>query len=178
MLEGSRYRDDGLDGAGGADMLSGLAGNDTLTGGRGADSLFGGEGDDTLQGNDGSDNMRGEAGNDLIEGNKGTDRIRGGSGEDTLDGGRSSDTLTGGADADTFILRQTSGSDHITDFTDDLDVLLLDSGLWAGTLTAQEVVDQFGTLRDGDVVLDFGSDEFVLRSVTDQNVLVDDIQIF
>ena len=106
------------------DTLNGEGGNDTIVGGLGADRLFGQNGNDVLEGRPGNDFLFGGNGNDLLEGGQGRDRFNGGAGNDTF---------TGGAGIDRFIYntnRQFSlddiGSDNITDFEQDRDLILLD----------------------------------------------------
>lgn len=107
--------DDIVESFGQDDVLRGLDGNDVLWGRRGADHLFGHTGDDELRGHNGADELRGGLGNDVL---------RGGYGKDILIGGIGDDTLTGGSGGDTFVFHHhASGSDVITDFNIDKDVL-------------------------------------------------------
>ena len=70
-----------------------------------------------------SDGITASPKNDILNGNAGDDDLEGGDGNDTLDGGAGDDTLTGGAGADTFVFQPGFGSDVITDFDADADVL-------------------------------------------------------
>ena len=101
--------------------------NDNTQGGvAGQDTVRGGFGDDTINGGNGDDQFFGEWDDDLIFGRLGNDIIGGGSGRDTLNGGAGSDTLTGGGGVDAFVFNAvdaTSGTDLVTDFQLDLDVL-------------------------------------------------------
>lgn len=131
--------DDRLDGGGGADLLIGNMGDDVLSGGSNAfsDTLKGGSGDDTLDGGAGvdflygganNDSLIGGTNNDVLNGDWGSDTLSGGGGLDTLNGGTGDDVLSGGANPDTFIFdRLNSGDDVITDFTNGLDKIDLQS---------------------------------------------------
>ena len=98
---------------------------------------FGGTGDDSLSG--GADN----------------DTLSGASGNDTLNGGAGDDVLTGGKLADTFVF--TAGADVITDLNTTEDLVQLDDALWTGTLSAQQIIDTFGSPSGSDYVLNFGN---------------------
>lgn len=182
-----RGDNDKLVGGDGKDLLKGDDGRDHLKGDDGNDTLKGGAGDDTLEGGTGGDVLRGEGGRDLIQGQAGNDGLTGGDGADTLMGGNGrdnlageagNDLLTGGADADTFVYAPGDGVDTITDFELGLDALKLDDALWSGTLTRAEVVETFGRVQNGKIVLDFGTDaSVVLEGITDLDALVDDLVI-
>ncbi len=171
--------DDRLEGGGGNDVLQGQGGNDVLVGGAGQDWLdLGGmmplsvnlaiRGlQDTGQGRDlisGIENLRGGGGRDTLAGNNGdnqlaglgnNDRLLGGGGRDRLTGGGGNDTLSGGGGADTFVF--DGGSDQITDFNagrGDRLVIDTDSLRGLGGMTARAVIDRFGDLTRGGVVLD------------------------
>ena len=89
---------------------NGLA--NTIVGNDAANRIDGGKGDDLVDGQDG---------NDVLIGGAGNDQLTAGAGDDILSGGLGNDTLIGGEGADTFrfdfLLRSTSGSDIITDFS-------------------------------------------------------------
>ncbi len=151
--------DDTILGQGGADTLYGDGGADTLRGGTGNDMLFGGEGNDFLSGAGGSDQLFGGDGNDVLNGSVGADR---------LDGGAGNDILNGGADGarDIFVFAEGYDEDRINSFDQaGTDRLELDDALWAGagTLTAQEVVDMFGSLNATGTILtlDFGNGDIL-----------------
>ena len=76
--------------------------------------------DQHLQGTQGRDVLTGSLGNDLLEGYKGRDVLQGGLGDDIL---------TGGSGEDTFVLEANAGTDTITDFTQNYDVLGMLSGI-------------------------------------------------
>ena len=117
---GTEYDDvlkDGLrDHDAGATVFDGNDGNDQLLGGNGDDILIGGNGNDILEGGDGNDQLLGGLGNDIINGEAGDD------------------ILTGGLGEDSFIL-SNDGSDIITDFNVDEDIILLEGNLTFGQLS-------------------------------------------
>jgi Ca2+-binding RTX toxin-like protein len=150
--------------------LVGGGGNDLLRGGAHSDTLFGGNNNDTLYG---------DSGNDLLDGGGGEDLLLGGPGNDSLRGRADDDTLTGGDGADRFVFGNGDDRDQITDFQNNTDTIALDDNLWNGNLTASEVVNQFGSVVNGNAVLDFGGgDVLTIEGVTNLNILVDDIAIF
>ena len=165
-------------GQGGADMLFGDGGTDTLRGGSGNDTLFGGEDRDLLFGQGNNDILYGEGGNDTLSGAAGSDQLFGGAGDDTLlgsigadrlDGGAGNDVLNGGnmdGARDTFVFAVGYDEDRVNSFDQaGTDRLELDEDLWAaaGTLTAQQVVDMFGSLNGSGTILtlDFGNGDIL-----------------
>ena len=151
---------------------------DTLFGGSGNDTLFGGNDDDELFGQGNNDILHGQSGNDMLSGAAGSDQLFGGAGDDTLlssigadrlDGGTGNDVLNGGgADGarDTFVFAVGYDEDRINSFDQaGTDRLELDDALWAGAgpLTAQQVVDMFGTLNASGTILtlDFGNGDIL-----------------
>jgi len=178
--------DDTLDGGSGRDLMDGGSGRDTLIGGKHDDILIGDKHDDVLDGGknhdllDGGrhhDALAGGKGDDTLLGGKGDDTLDGGKGADTLDGGRGRDTLTGGKHADTFVYREDGSADRITDFRPGDDRLLLDPGLWKGTLSPREVVDRHATTGGGGITLDFGDgDSLWLDGVTSFGALAGSIE--
>ncbi len=172
---------DGIDnilGQGGDDILYGDAGADQLRGGSGNDTLFGGDDDDMLFGQGNNDILHGEGGDDRLSGGAGSDELYGGDGNDVLtgfigadrlDGGAGNDVLHGGAmdgARDTFVFAEGYDQDRINAFDQaGTDRLELDDALWAGvgTLTAQEVVDMFGSLNATGTILtlDFGNGDIL-----------------
>jgi serralysin len=195
-LEGGNHNDK-LFGGGGRDILRGDAGNDMLFGRNGHDKLFGGAGSDELYGGKGRDVLRGGGGNDTLEGGNhndklfgggGRDILRGGAGNDTLFGGNGHDRLIGGSGndaarggngADTFVFSDGHDEFTIRDFSfSDNDRLELDDDLWNGSLTARQVVNTYGTVVNGDMVLDFGDgDVIVLEGITSSRQLANYIDI-
>ena len=161
--------DDQLWGNFGADFLFGGDGKDSLFGGSGIDELYGGEGVDLLYGNEGSDSLSGDAGpdslfggsgNDTLSGGAGNDLIYGGQGLDVLEGGSGNDTLYGGSLSDTFVFDVGGGFDKIADLRLE-DVIILKSALVEGLQDAQEIVDRFAVVSEGDVFLDFSPEQSV-----------------
>lgn len=161
--------DDVMTGKGGNDVLKGLRGNDDLSGNDGADRLFGDDGRDALDGGAGRDRLFGGRGHDLLDG---------GAGRDTLDGGTGNDVLTGGGGPDAFVFANEGGKDTITDFQDDIDTILLDHALWVGNLSVEQVLNDFGSVVDGNVVLDFGEHELTIVGLDNLAALSNDINIF
>lgn len=186
---GTRGRDT-LIGGDGNDIFFGQGGDDTLRGNAGNDLLFGGAGNDRLEGGAGDDRLFGGEGRDMgwtdparpvdarngdtLLGGTGDDMLYGQGGRDRLDGGTGDDRLVGGAGRDTFVFR--SGQDVIADFTPQTDRLVLDTSLWAGSLSARQVVDRYG-MRDGtNLVLSFDADTRLrLEDLTDMDALATQI---
>ena len=131
-----------LFGQGNNDILYGGAGNDNLSGAAGSDQLFGGDGDDILNGSVGADRLDGGAGNDTLNGGN-------------MDGARDTFVFAIGYDEDRVNSFDQAGNDRLE----------LDDALWAGagTLTAQQVVDMFGTLNGSGTILtlDFGNGDIL-----------------
>ncbi len=80
--------------------------------------------------------MFGNRHDDTLNGGQSNDFLNGGGGDDRLNGGVDNDALKGGAGADR---------------------LRIDDALPSG----QGVVDAFGSVQDGDVVLDFGGGDMI-----------------
>ena len=112
----------------GTNFLHGQAGDDILRLGDGSNNSLakGGQGDDQLFSGAGSDTLRGGAGNDILDGGNGEDRLFGGRGNDVLQGGAGSDFLKGHQGADQFVFNtEDYGHDRIADFTDNIDLMVL-----------------------------------------------------
>lgn len=148
-------------------------------GGSGGDDITGNNARNVLRGNAGADSLTGLAGNDRLIGGAGNDTLSGGQGNDTLDGGVGRDRLAGGKGADHFVFADGYGADRVTDFsTQENDRLLLNTNLWTGNLTKQQVVNQFATVTGGNMVMDFGGgDVLTLQGFTQKSVL-DDFIVF
>ncbi|MGV6802370.1 MAG: calcium-binding protein [bacterium] len=172
------YGGDGVDtlyGQGGEDTIYGDAGDDTLIGGAANDTLHGGTEDDILQGAQNTDILRGDDGlddlyggnqRDYLYGNRGEDRLYGQQGTDRLNGGADNDTLNGGDNQDEFVFALNYDIDTITDFTDNIDSIELNSNLWGGGLTVAQVISTYGSMAGSTAILDFGTDELrVLNTV-------------
>ncbi|MFD0978455.1 CAP domain-containing protein [Tropicimonas aquimaris] len=166
-----------LSGGAGADILKGRGGADTLKGLGGADELQGQKGQDLLTGGKGADILKGGLGADVLRGNNGQDRLFGGNQKDLLDGGLANDSLTGGSGADRFVFGARYGTDTITDFQDDLDLVRLDDALWSGTLNVAEVIRKFADVQKGNVVFDFGDEVLIVEGIDDASLLRDDLNI-
>lgn len=144
-------------------VLTGNRGDNILDGAGGADQLFGGGGRASVIGQGG-----GNA--DWLLGGAGNDRMSGQAGADILDGGAGNDMLTGGGGRDTFVF--TTGRDEITDFTDNVDQIEIETDL-----TLSQVMN-VGEVVGSDVVFDFGDgDVLILRDVTDIDSLANDLII-
>ncbi len=124
LLDGGKDADT-LDGGEGNDQLFGDDGDDTLIGGLGDDRLDGGDENDRLEGGMGIDILMGGDGDDFLFGGEETDELFGDDGNDTLDGGMGNDRLTGGFGSDTFVYNKGSGTQVVTDFNRDEDIINL-----------------------------------------------------
>jgi len=184
---------DTIGGGGGNDAFHGQRGTDLVLGRNGFDRLFGGDQDDTLNGGNGNDTVVGGNGRDtafLGTGNDvwfdnaqirfGDDLVFGGIGNDTLHGNGGNDTLTGGAGADVFVFAPTIGEMTVTDFTPGIDILWLNSDLWGGGLSRQQMISQFeGQQPDGTPTLDFGDGHvIVLNGLASTDALVTSLEFF
>ena len=171
-----------LTGSGAANQLTGNDGDNILTGGGGDDILSGAGGTDTLYGGTGNDLLQGGGGRalafgdeaenmDMLIGGAGDDQLEGQSGADWLEGGEGNDVLTGGGGRDTFVYH--SGTDRITDFVDNVDLIQIDyDGTIAGVINLGIVTEA------GDAEFDFGGgDVLILEGVTDLNALFNDMVI-
>lgn len=169
---GSSGRDE-LDGGTGDDTLSGGADRDLLVAGTGNDFVFAGEGDDTVRGDQGNDSLRGEGGNDSILAGDGADTVDAGLGRSTIDGGRGNDSMIGGDLNDTFVFRDGDGTDTVSGFAANRDVLRF-IGLGPQFDTANEVLNAADQAGDNVVIdLVIGGDRAV--KVTLLNVDLDDL---
>lgn len=177
-MEGGGGRDD-MSGGKGNDNMKGDGGRDVMNGNGGLDKMNGGAGRDDMFGGKGNDKIKGGGGRDDLSGGGGKDNLKGGGGRDILSGGKSNDTLKGGADADTFFFAKGFGRDTIADFKKGQgDQVLLAKNLFAGDLSAQEIVDTFGGKINGKAALKFGDgDNLVFKGISNIDNLVDFIDI-
>lgn len=132
-------------------------------------------------GNAAGNHLTGNRGANVLTGLGGADVLLGGGGADRLSGGRGNDRLTGGAGGDTFVFGPLDRVDRVTDFNRaGGDILRLDDALWAGqSLTAAQVVGQFGHVVQNHAVLEFAGGEVVhLLSVAGLAGLDGAIEIF
>ena len=161
--------------------ISGLGGDDKITGGKLNDILRGGGGNDVMKGEAGSDKMQGGAGNDVLFGGDGKDFLNGGSGVDFLNGNGGDGEMTGGGGTDNFQVDLGAGRIFITDFTDNVDTLLLDGDFFPGK-TVTQILQRFGSSSGGDSAIDLsrtGADapRIILLGVDNIFDLTDDITI-
>lgn len=140
---------DSLFGGTGGDVLQGLGGNDTLDGGKGSD---------TVQGGNNNDSVLGGRANDDLFGNQGDDTLDGGRNDDRLTGGDGADLLIGGDGRDVFVyLDRKEGSDRISGFTFDIDVIDLSAAGITGL--AELTITQQGA----DTLIEFGRSSILLE---------------
>lgn len=85
--------------------------------------------------------------------------------------------MFGGSLSDHFIFDAGHGHDIIADF-ESIDVLLLDQALVGAGLTAQQVIDLYGTMVNGQAMLDFGNDSILFSNLTDPQDLIGSILLF
>ena len=161
--------------------IKGRGGDDSLKGGELADFINGGKGNDVMNGNAGDDTMLGGAGNDVLFGGDGFDFMKGGAGVDFLNGNAGDAEMSGGSGVDNFQLDLGAGRVVITDFTGDVDTLLLDGGFFPGK-SIQQILTQFGSSSGGDSAIDLSrtgadSPRLILLGVDNIFDLVDDIVI-
>jgi Ca2+-binding RTX toxin-like protein len=110
--------------------------NNNITGFDNSNDVVNGQGgDDIINGLSGNDLLRGNAGNDTLIGGAGNDTLYGGAGNDLLYGGAGSDILTGDKGNDIFAFAAAEGTDTITDFTKNNDLIGLYGGLSFGQLS-------------------------------------------
>lgn len=159
------------------------SGNDTVVGNELDNQITGHGGRDALNGGGGSDRLSGGGGRDQLFGGAMNDRLFGNRGADRLDSGEGDDLMVGGRGADEFFFGFGHDSDKIRDFTLGRDELLF-SALEFDGLTAEQLVNEYGTVGRRGVTLDFGDSEVLgadandslrLIGVFDLNALADDI---
>ncbi len=131
--------------------------NDTLNGASGRDQINGGNGNDSLSGGNGSDTLNGGNGNDILLGQVSNDSLSGGNGDDILYAGFGNDTLLGGSGSDRFMLIAGDGTDTISDFTNDQDLIQLFPGLTFGDLS----ITQGNGINAANTLLGVGSGEII-----------------
>ncbi len=115
--------DEELNGTRFADKMSGHGGDDRMWGKGANDKMYGNKGEDVIYGNGGNDFIRGGNQRDVVLGGNGNDRLLGDKGADRLVGGNGNDVVTGGSGWDTFVFGDNSGTDRITDFQQEKDVI-------------------------------------------------------
>ncbi|MGH1421183.1 MAG: hypothetical protein ACRBEQ_05150 [Hyphomonas sp.] len=139
----------------------------------GIEDLAGGAYGDSLFGDRGANRLFGREGADRLTGREGDDYLNGGAHQDWLDGGLGNDVLRGGTHADTFVF--SAGQDRIEDFRlAHGDQFALDRDmLGIGARDALAVIDDFGRVENGRVILDFGSDSLTFDGLTTLTGLAD-----
>ena len=113
-------------------------------------------------------------------GGTGLDTLAGEGGADTLNGGAGADLLAGGSGADVFVFDLDNGDDTISDFQNNVDTIRLDDGLWGNvSLTIADLISTYATETAASVIFDFGSGNMItIDGITNENLLLDDIEIF
>lgn len=134
-------------------------GNDVFKLGKGNDRVFAGDG------------------NDKMYGDQGKDKLYAGKGKDFVDGGTGNDVLFGQQGNDKFKYSKGYGRDKIADFENNKDTVVLNDNLWKGNKSVQKVLNQFGSMNNGDFVLNFGNGNKLTIDDTKKAQLVDDVQI-
>lgn len=164
-----------IGGGEGDDLVVAYAGDDIVYGGRGtgADTINGGAGADTLYASGGDDLLRGESGNDILWSGGGMDTVFGGDGDDTMWGGGGDDIFTGGDGSDQFAFGVAHGSDTVTDFNPDEDILNIQA---AGFATFQEFQNEAVESADG-VTISFGQTVVLLEGVSLADLTEDSVWI-
>ncbi len=156
---GGATGNDAVSAGDGADEVWGAAGNDSLLGDGGNDQIGGGLDDDVIDGGAGDDLIFGGLGNDTVDGGAGNDTLYGAAGNDSLSGGAGDDLLFVGPGADVVVFGDGDGADEIQFFSLTEDRIEFDDALWTGTLTATQVVSQFGSVSGSDFVFTFDGGE-------------------
>lgn len=159
--------------AGALSSVGGGQHNMAIAAGTVIENAIGGSAADRIVGNAAANRLAGLAGADTLSGGAGADTLGGGAGNDRLIGGAGGDTLTGGAGADWF--QFAAGRDVITDFTDDVDTLVLARSLWGGATRSIAAVLEDAAVVAGNVVFSFGSATLTLRGFDDLAELRDDL---
>lgn len=152
------------------DLVSTGGGDDSVTGNARANRMDLGFGDDTASGAGGNDTILGGLGADSLMGAAGNDSLNGGFGRDILMGGDGDDILTGGARADRFVFAVNAGSDRITDFRNDVDIL----DLRAFNLTETQLTPRLAQLGDNVVITLSDTQSITVEKIT-VSALMDDI---
>ncbi|MGA9252292.1 MAG: M10 family metallopeptidase C-terminal domain-containing protein [Roseobacter sp.] len=111
----------------------------------------------------------------LIMGTNGDDTLNGSIGQDTISGLAGDDLMRGSAGSDTFVF--SAGRDEIADFVPGRDKIQLQEALYAATfVSAQEIVQHYGSIEGGAAVLNFGSGNVLtVTGIDDIGSLSDDV---
>jgi serralysin len=116
----------------------------------------------------------------VLVGRGGNDVLFGGAGDDFINGGTGLDRLYGGLGADRFVFGNGDGPDIVQDFwRGQGDRLQFTAGLVGDRgISAVELVQRYGAVTGGSVVLDFGGgDRITLLGVNSLDGLWQSIQI-
>lgn len=104
----------------------------------------------------------GGSGRDSLDGSAGHDKLFGGNGSDALIGGNG-DTLSGGNGSDTFLFRPNFGTNVITDFSINNDVIQFDKSIFA---SVNDVLHHTTAASAGAIISDGHSDTITLIGTT------------
>ncbi|MEX0969193.1 MAG: M10 family metallopeptidase C-terminal domain-containing protein [Paracoccaceae bacterium] len=149
--------DDEIYGGKGHDTLNGGSKHDMLKGNAGNDTIYGGSGRDYIQGGGDDDDLYGDAGRDVLVGGAGNDMLYGGAGNDKLNGQGGDDHYWGGAGDDKFIFNANqSGNDHIYDYGNGNDVIIIRNGSAGSTSVVQNGDDAIITIGAQVITVDDG----------------------
>ncbi len=143
--------------------------DDKITGNNSKNAFWGGDGNDVIKGKGAFDSLSGADGNDKLYGGNGNDDFWGGAGKDKIWGGSGKDNL---------VFRQGYDEDIFKDFQNNKDTIKLDSNLWTGTKSANQVLNQFGTQNGSDFVLDFGGGDILTIQNITKSQLQNDTEVF
>ena len=132
-----------------------------ITGNKNANKITGTIDDDTIKGGAGVDTLLGGAGNDELYGEAGNDSLIGGAGDDSLWGGVGSDILTGGKGNDVFCYDAGDGNDIITDYSPDIDIVMILSAVNVGNPIAD---------TSGDVVFKIGTGQITFQNSAKKSI--------
>ena len=117
-----------------------------------------------LYGGPGHDLIFGHGGNDRLFGGTDNDQLAGGDGDDLLRGSLGHDILTGDAGSDSFVLAVGEGTDIITDFAIDSDILVLYSGIASDTISISQL--------DNNTALSFGDETLAILNGINSDELI------
>lgn len=170
---------EGLFGTDSNDRINAFSGDDWIQAGLGDDSVWGSHGNDWIRGDDdyasegGDDMLYGGPGDDLIFGQGGSDRLFGGTdndrlvggdGDDLLRGSLGFDVLTGDGGSDSFVLAAGEGTDIITDFEIDSDILIFYTGITSDTVSFSQL--------DNNTAISFGDETLaILNGINVDNLV-------
>jgi serralysin len=145
--------------ADGVSESGGDAAGDVLTG---IERIIGSNYNDIINGDGGANDLRG---------NRGNDTLRGGSGNDRLQGDEGNDFLTGGTGSDVFHFLTLGGTDTITDFDDNVDLIEIVNGANSyGDLTISDNGGDAQINYSGSTIL-LDNFNFALLSAADFNFI-------